>query len=122
MSSLNFSKRRLAFRGSAEIRHESPNSRPVAVLTAPKKDVFSAVKEAAVTSSCDVGERTWMLQVAAPAFPVPVVGAVHESLPKILGIAVSPLGKYAALKESVRPVVDGLATVLIPFSHRWSAY
>lgn len=50
------------------------------------------------------------------------MGEFHESLPKILGIAVSPLGRYAALKESVLPVVDGLATVLIPFSHKWSAY
>lgn len=124
VSSFIFSKRRLALRGSADIRHESPISSPVAVRIAPKKDVFSAVKEAAVTSSCDVGERTWMLQVASLAFSmsVSVVGAVHESLPKMLGIDVSPFGRYAALKESVLPVVDGLATVLIPFSHRWSAY
>ena len=110
--------------GSTDIRHVFPNSSPAAVLTAPEKDVLSTVKEAAVTRSCDVGERTWMLQVASLAcsVSVPVVGAVHESFPKMLGIAVSPLGKYAALKESVLPVVDGLATVLIPFSHRWSAY
>jgi hypothetical protein len=90
----------------------------------PENDAMPLVKDAAVTSCCDVGERTWMLHVASSASSgvVPVVGAVHESLPKILGIALSPLGKYAALKESVLPVVEGLATVLIPFSHRWSAY
>jgi len=89
----------------------------VAVRTAQEKDVFSVVNDAAVTNWCDVGEMTWMSQVAAPR-----LGAFHDSMPNTLGMAVLPLGKYAALNESVLPDVSGLATVLIPFSHKWSAY
>ena len=56
--SFSFSKRRLPVSCSTDIRHVFPISRLAAVRRVPEKDVFSVVKDAAVTSCCDVGDST----------------------------------------------------------------
>ena len=84
----------------------------------PANAAFDGVNDAAVTMVDSSWSNTRMLH--SPLVDTP--GAVHDSTPNTVGIAVSPSGKYAADTESVFPVVAVVAIVLMFLVHNWSAY
>ena len=113
---LNLENTKLIETGSISIFHKSLITTPDEVLTMPEKCALVGVNDAAVTISDCSTLNTLILHSASTLD----VGEIHDKTPKIEGKAVSPSGKYAALIESVCPVV--VATVLRFFVQTWSAY